>query len=88
MLDFLIDNIFVEFDGRVFQQTVKIPMGTNLYEAELIKGLLRSNNLKLAKSFYFTFRYIDEVLSLNNPMFGDHFDRIYPCQGESKEDTD
>ena len=29
MLDFLIDNIFVMFLGRVFQQTVGIPMGTN-----------------------------------------------------------
>jgi len=29
MLEFLIDNIFVIFGGRVFQQTVGIPMGTN-----------------------------------------------------------
>ena len=29
MLEVLIDNIFVMFDGRVFQQTVGIPMGTN-----------------------------------------------------------
>jgi hypothetical protein len=46
MLEFLIDNIFVNFGGHVFQQTVGIPMGTNcapllaylflyLYEAEL-----------------------------------------------------
>ena len=29
MVEFLIDNIFVMFGGRVFQQTVGIPMGTN-----------------------------------------------------------
>ena len=29
MLEFLIDNIFVMFGGRVLQQTVGIPMGTN-----------------------------------------------------------
>jgi hypothetical protein len=29
MLEFLIDNIFVILGGRVFQQTVGIPMGTN-----------------------------------------------------------
>ena len=29
MLEFLIDNIYVIFYGRVFQQTVCIPMGTN-----------------------------------------------------------
>ena len=29
MLEFLIDNIFAMFSGRVLQQTVGIPMGTN-----------------------------------------------------------
>jgi len=28
MLEFLIDNIFVIFDRRVFQQTIGIPNGT------------------------------------------------------------
>ena len=29
MLEFLVDNIFVVFSGKVFKQTVGIPMGTN-----------------------------------------------------------
>ena len=29
VLEYLIDNIFVEFGGRIFQQTIVIPMGTN-----------------------------------------------------------
>ena len=29
MLEFLIDNIFVIFGGRVFQQSVSTPMSTN-----------------------------------------------------------
>jgi len=29
MINFLIENIFIEFGGRIFQQTVGIPMGTN-----------------------------------------------------------
>ena len=28
MLEYLIDNIFVEFGGRIFHQTIGIPMGT------------------------------------------------------------
>ena len=51
MLEFLIDNIFVVFAGKVFQQRVGIPMGTNCaplladiflysYEADLIQSLL------------------------------------------------
>ena len=29
MLEFLVDNIFVVFAGKVFKQTVGIPMGTD-----------------------------------------------------------
>ena len=47
MLEFLVDNIFEVFGGKVFQQIVGIPMGTNCaplladvflysYEAEFI----------------------------------------------------
>ena len=38
MLEALIDNIFVIFGGRVFQQTVGIPIGTNC--APLLTDLL------------------------------------------------
>jgi hypothetical protein len=57
MLDFffIIDNIFVMFSGRVFQQTGGIQMGTNfaphlvdlflyLYEADFIQGLLKKSD--------------------------------------------
>jgi hypothetical protein len=67
MLEFLIDNIFAMFGGRVFQQKVGTPMGTNCiplhadlflhsYEACVIQGLLRKNDKKLAPSFNFTLR--------------------------------
>ena len=59
MLEFVIDNIFVIFGGRVFQQTVGISMCTNcalrladlflyLYETDFIQGLLKKNEKKLA----------------------------------------
>jgi hypothetical protein len=49
ILEFFIDNIFAMFGGRIFQQQVGIPMGTNcaplladlflyLYEADFIQG--------------------------------------------------
>ena len=51
MLEYLIDNIFVEFGGRIFQQTIGIPMGTSCaplladlflysYEEEFVQSLL------------------------------------------------
>ena len=99
MLEFLIDNIFVEFGGVIFQQTISIPMGTNCaplladlflysYEAEFIQKLLKDGNKKLASSFNFTYRYIDDVLSLNNPKFSDYLHQIYPDELEIKDTTD
>jgi hypothetical protein len=75
--------------------TVGIPMGTNcaplladlflyLYEADLIEGLLKKNEKKLARSFHFMFHYINDVHSLNNSRFGDFIDRIYPIELEIK----
>ena len=57
------------------------------YEADFIHGLLKKNEKKLARSFNFTFRYIDDVhvLSLNNFRFGDFVDSIYPIELQIKD---
>jgi hypothetical protein len=52
------------------------------------RGFSRKNEKKLARSFDFTFRYIDDVLSLNNSRFGVFVDRIYPIELEIKDTTD
>ena len=99
MLDCLIDNIFVIFGERVFQQTVGIHMGTNCaplladlflysYKGEFIQGLFKKNEKNLARFFNFTFRYIDDVISLNNSRFCDLVDCIYPIELEIKDTTD
>ena len=99
MINFLIDNIFVECGGEVFQQVIGIPMGTNCaplladiflysYEAEFIQTLIRSGKRHSAKSFNFTYRYIDDVFSLNNHKFSDYVYDIYPVELEIKETTD
>jgi hypothetical protein len=59
-----------------------------LYEADFIQRLLKKNEKKLARSFNFTFRYTDDVLSLNNSRFSDFFDRIYPIELEIKVTAD
>ena len=75
MIEFLVDNLFVQFGGRVLQKTIGIPMGTNCapllanlflysYEADFLDGLLKQKQKQLAQSFNFSFRYIDDVLSL------------------------
>ena len=59
-----------------------------LCEADFIQGLLKKNEKKPARSFNFTFRYLDDVLSLSNSRFGDFVDRIYPIELEIKDTTD
>ena len=58
------------------------------YEAEFIQTLIKSGKRHLAKSFCFTYRYIDDVLSINNPKFRDYINIIYPVELEIKDTTD
>ena len=99
MLEFLVDNIFVVFGGKVFQQIVGIPMGTNCaplladiflysYEAEFIQSLLSTGKKKIASQFNFTYRYIDDVLSINNPDFDNYVGQMYPAELEIKDTTE
>ena len=98
MLEFMVDNIFVVFAGKVFQQIVGIPMGTNcghlladiflyLYEAEFNESLLSTGRKQLASRFNFTYRYIDDVLSINNPEFENYISQMYPVELEIKDTT-
>ena len=75
MLEYLIDTIFVEFGGWIFQQSIGIPMGTNCaplladlllysYEAEFVQSLLKAGKKHHAQQFNFTYRYIDDVSAL------------------------
>ena len=79
MLNFLIDNLFVLCGGRMLQHLICIKIGMcvlladlfpHFYKADLI-DLVKMKEWHLARSFNLTFRYIDVVLSLNNPRFGD-----------------
>ena len=99
MLEFLVDNIFVVFAGKVFQQIIGIPMGTNCaplladiylysYEAEFIQYLLSVGKKRLAPQFNFTHRYIDDLLSINNPDFENYIGQMYPPELEIKDTTE
>jgi hypothetical protein len=99
MLEFLIDNIFVSFGGALFQQVVGIPMATNFtplladlflysYESEFLQNLVKDRKIHEARAFNFTYRYTDDVLSINNPRFAEFLPLIYPPELEIKETTD
>ena len=91
MIEFLIDNIFVQFGGRLFCQVIGIPMGTNCaplladlffysYENEFLDNIIRSGHRRLARSFDLCYRYIDDLIVFNNKKFLDYLKEIYPSQ--------
>ena len=62
MIECLIDNIFVQFGGRIFRQAIGIPMGTNCapllsalflysFENEFLDNMTRSGHKRIARSF-------------------------------------
>ena len=90
MIEFLIDNIFVQFGGRLFHQVIGIPMGTNWaplladlfysYENEFLDNMIRSGRRRLARSFNLCYRYIDYLIVFNNKKFLDYLKEIYPSE--------
>ena len=56
-----------------------------MLEAKFIKGLLKAGLKHLAQKFNFTYRYIDDVLSLNNLKISELIDFIYQCEFEFKD---
>ena len=60
----------------------------NSYEAEFIQSLLSPGKKRLASQFNFTYRYIDDVLSINNPDFENYLGQMYPPELNIKDTTE
>ena len=87
-IDFLIDNIYVRFGSSVFRQGIGIPMGTNsapllaefflhTFEYDFTVKTMKHDITK-AIQFSNTFRYIDDLFSINNVDLGNYISAIYP----------
>ena len=89
MLEFLVHNIFVVFAGKVSQQTVGIPMGTNcapiLANIFIVFALNGKETVSISIQSH---RFIDDVLSINNLEFENYLDRMYPAKLEIKDTTE
>ena len=86
---FLIENIYVQFDGMVYQQIVGIPMGTNCapiianlflycYERDFMSNLKKSKRFDLIDKFNDTSQFLDDIVTIDNPAFAGHIPDIYP----------
>ena len=78
------ENIYVQFDGMVYQQIAGIPMGTNCapliadlflycYERDFMSNLQKSKRFDLIDKFNDTSRYLDDIFTIDNPTFADIF---------------
>ena len=75
---FLIDNIFVIFDGCILQQNNSALLALIRRRQTSYKGFSRKTKKKLVRGVNITFHYIDDVFSLNNSRICDFVDCIYP----------
>ena len=54
------------------------------YESEFLQKLVKDKKIHEARAFNFTYRYIDDVLSINNSRFAEFLPLIYPPELEVK----
>ena len=89
MIEFLVDNIYVRFGAQLLRQTVGIPMGTSCapllvdlflysYENEFLDKLIKEGKGKLARKFNLSYRYTEDLISLNNKRVYEFISDIYP----------
>ena len=99
MIEFLVDNRYVRFDGQLFRQMVGIPMGTNCasllddlflysYENEFLDELIKEGKRKLHRKFNLSYRHIDDLISFNNKRFKEFISDIYPKELTISETTE
>jgi hypothetical protein len=58
------------------------------YESEFLQKLVKDKKIHEARAFNVTYRYIDDVLSINNSKFAKILPLIYHPELEIKETTD
>ena len=75
-----------------FQWVLIVLFKSLTYSFTLLKvtmaDLIQTKVHRLARSFNLSFRYVDDMLSLNNPSFGYLIYRIYPKELEIRDTTD
>ena len=91
MIEFLVDNIFVQFGGRLFCQVIGIAIGNNCaplladlffysYENGFLDNMIKSGHKRVARSFNLCYRYMDDLIVFNSKKFLDYLKEIYPSQ--------
>ena len=95
----LLDNIFIQFRTKLYRQVVGIPMGTNCaplvaylflfcYERDFMMSLADDNQADVIDAFNSTFRYLDDILNINNVYDDNMVSQIYPSELQLNKTSD
>ena len=88
--NFLLDNNHIRLGKQIYRQVIGIPMGINCapliadlflycYQLQFMAKLQQDpNKHHLIETFNNTYRYLDDILALNNPTFSNFINDIYP----------
>ena len=91
-INYVVDNSYVYFQGKIYRQVVGIPMGTNcapylaniflhVYEYDYISHLINIGDIKTATHLSRMFRYQDDCIVFNDDDdFNHHFILMYPSE--------
>ena len=90
-LIYLLDNIYIRFGSKFYRQNLGIPLITNCaplvadlflfcYESDFSKSLTKEKRYDLIDAFNSTFRYLDDLLNIDNIHFEQMVHRIYPAE--------
>ena len=88
-LHYLLDNINIRFGSVLYRLIVGIPMGTNCaplvaglflfcYERDFMLSLSDNNQTGIIEALNSTSIYLDDLLKIDNPYFGQMVGQIYP----------
>ena len=90
-LHYLLDNIFITFSSKLYRQIVGIAKGSNCApldadlflfccERDFMLSLSDNNQTDIIEAFNSTSRYLDDLLSIDNPYFEQMVGQIYPTE--------
>ena len=88
---FLMENMYVQFDGMVCRRVVGIPVGTGCaplvadlflycYERDFMSDLQKSKRFDLIDMFNDASRCLDDVFTVDDPEFEKHVPGMYPAE--------
>ena len=93
---YLLDNIYIRAGTKLYIQIVGIPIGTNCaqlvadmflfcYERDLMTSLSDVKQAEIIVAFNSAFRYLDDLLNIENPYFEGMVNRFYPRELQLNE---